>query len=343
MLSFLVGLGVFFRYKYNVTFKEFLDIHNDDAIHITVFNSCDLINFLLSRFNIVFPDITMLKSRIDDFRDVLIKTIKRKKTRELVIDILTDPLFIDTLIYRNDINRVYFLMEKYRKIPKMVDNGTFDYVNIYKEFLNTTTIKELYNGIFLAPIMEAKYCNKLINDVLHYTSYNNWIEVGSHNYLEKCVQLSRINKNLFNMVIDRCKNLANVIWRYDMNKLIHEDKVFIVKQTSKKESIPIHMDNSTITFKIQLSNREDFSGGGTWFKKWNRTLNPEQGLCNIYYSGITNTDMKLEGGTRYILVVYLRYTDDIYLNSVEQIFNDGKKQFGLHNKQQVWNVVKNQL
>ena len=82
----------------------------------------------------------MLKSRIDDFRDVLIKTIKRKKTRELVIDILTDPLFIDTLIYRNDINRVYFLMEKYRKIPKMIDNGTFDQIMKKHSYLKENVV-----------------------------------------------------------------------------------------------------------------------------------------------------------------------------------------------------------
>ena len=125
-----------------------------------------------------------------------------------------------------------------------------------------------------------------------------------------------------------------------------EQKIFEIP-ASAKENAWIDNDTYLKMYQESVENPEGFwdkhADRLDWFKKWNRTLNPEQGLCNIYYSGITNTDVKIEGGTRYILVVYLRYTDDIYLNSVEQIFNDGKKQFGLHNKQQVWNVVKNQL
>jgi len=67
----------------------------------------------------------------------------------------------------------------------------------------------------------------------------------------------------------------------------------------------VHRDGSLITCVINLSPREDYTGGGTYLEAIGQALTPNQGHALLQASALRHAGHKIESGERWVMVLFL--------------------------------------
>jgi hypothetical protein len=81
-------------------------------------------------------------------------------------------------------------------------------------------------------------------------------------------------------------------------------KAFIVRYDAEggQASLPLHRDQSIMSFTIGLSPCSEYVGGGTYFTALQSAVNVEQGHALLFAGALEHAGACITEGTRYILV-----------------------------------------
>jgi predicted 2-oxoglutarate/Fe(II)-dependent dioxygenase YbiX len=71
-----------------------------------------------------------------------------------------------------------------------------------------------------------------------------------------------------------------------------------------QNELELHKDGSFLSVNILLSNPSDFEGGGTFFND-NTISSLEQGDVLVHSGNVMHSGVKIQKGTRYILVAFV--------------------------------------
>ena len=84
---------------------------------------------------------------------------------------------------------------------------------------------------------------------------------------------------------------------------------FLAKYTPNAQGhLSIHHDSSDITALVQLSDLDEYEGGGTWFRRQKQLLKNPIGYVTIHPGNITHKHgaRAVTDGTRYIIVSFMK-------------------------------------
>ena len=90
---------------------------------------------------------------------------------------------------------------------------------------------------------------------------------------------------------------------------------FLVRYQANKSSggMRKHKDNAHISYIINLSKRERFTGGGTHIYALNRTITSDQGQAVVFPSQVLHSGVGITRGERYILSGFASLTKEYIL------------------------------
>ena len=161
-------------------------------------------------------------------------------------------------------------------------------------------------------VLSYNYCTNIIKVSEDYANINGWKKKRHDNYPTVDNEITKdwtiyndvlqvINNNIF----DNISKLYNI----DKNKLgINE--IFVVKyELGGQTELDFHEDGSEFSFVISLNN--EFSGGGTYFKYNEKTINLNIGDCLIFSGQNTHKANSINSGIRYILTGFINYGGNI--------------------------------
>ena len=89
---------------------------------------------------------------------------------------------------------------------------------------------------------------------------------------------------------------------------VNEALVVKYDASTGNNCLPVHQDFSLLTLNVALSERADFTGGGTWFQHSDLTLLADRGECVMHAGGIPHSGVPVASGTRYQLVLFVLST-----------------------------------
>jgi hypothetical protein len=92
---------------------------------------------------------------------------------------------------------------------------------------------------------------------------------------------------------------------------IRVHQAFIVRYDGEggQASLPLHRDQSVVSFTIALNTCSEYAGGGTYFTALGRAVNVEQGHALLFAGGLEHAGACITQGKRYILVIFLAIHD----------------------------------
>lgn len=169
-------------------------------------------------------------------------------------------------------------------------------------------IDEPISNVFSFRLFTPQFCNEIIQ---HAEQQGTWTTDRHYFYPTTDMLLSQINFNTIyddiifkyvEPVIKNCYQLDGGCW----DKMNNEN--FIAKYTSSTQSqLKIHHDASDISALVNLSDVNDYEGGGTYFPKYNAVHRPPQGTVSIHPGNITHKHgaRPIYNGQRYIIVSFM--------------------------------------
>lgn len=97
------------------------------------------------------------------------------------------------------------------------------------------------------------------------------------------------------------------LYKMHYNRQINSfDDVFVVKYQAEgldsKSELPDHIDAGDLSFMIALSKRDDYDGGGTFFRVTNDIIHLSQGSVLTFDAKLFHRGVKISRGLRYLLV-----------------------------------------
>lgn len=84
--------------------------------------------------------------------------------------------------------------------------------------------------------------------------------------------------------------------------------LFFVKyeaRVGKQADLPLHCDNSTVSFNILLNSNTEFDEGGTYFQHLDRSVKGNQGDALIHSGFVKHAGALITRGKRFVLVGFL--------------------------------------
>ncbi|WP_271781991.1 hypothetical protein [Aquimarina algiphila] len=177
-------------------------------------------------------------------------------------------------------------------------------------------IEEVGPDIIQFPLFTEEFCDELISFLK--TKKNTTNQITDYN------EISIMDLGLFEAYqkafIDYIHPYIYEHWRLASDTYWSIGHTFISKFDDQlKSNLGFHHDESMVTLNVLLSDSDDFEGGGTFFKKCNKTISPKKKGWVIAHPGsITHLHSvkPIESGTRYNLVSYL--LDETIINKIKK-------------------------
>ena len=120
--------------------------------------------------------------------------------------------------------------------------------------------------------------------------------------------------DIYNRVLDEViRPLSIHLWNLEGKSWdAFSNENFMARYTTERQShLSLHHDRSHLTLVIKLN--DEFSGGGTWFPKYQKLINPEVvGTASLHPGMVTHRHgaRPITMGKRYIIVSFIRTHDN---------------------------------
>ena len=157
-------------------------------------------------------------------------------------------------------------------------------------------------------IFDKKECNNIIKEAEDFAKIHKW-KKRRHEYYQTTD--NRITKNWsnWNMIYKKVRNIIFPILEsmYNLKKeYLGINEIFIAKYSENgQKKLNYHQDGSVFSFIIGLN--EEFTGGGTKFKKSSKNIILKTGEGLIFSGQNTHKGTAITSGKRYILAGFLNY------------------------------------
>jgi len=169
-------------------------------------------------------------------------------------------------------------------------------------------VDEAAPSVLVFPLFKEQFCKDLIQLC---ETEGEWT-VDRHEFypttdmLIDKVWMGQIYQKVIN---DFVRPLAIWYWNLEgrqWNSL--DQETFVVKYTTDTQShLSLHHDDSDLTTVVKMN--DDFTGGGTFFSLYKKTINPERiGMAALHPGAITHRHgaRPIHSGTRYIAVSFCK-------------------------------------
>ena len=76
----------------------------------------------------------------------------------------------------------------------------------------------------------------------------------------------------------------------------------------EQAGLPVHCDQSLLSYTIALNDPTEYEGGGTWFRALGRALDaPAAGHAIVFPGRLEHAGRPISRGRRYVIVLFLGY------------------------------------
>jgi len=172
-------------------------------------------------------------------------------------------------------------------------------------------VDEPFMNTFSFPLFTAEFCRMIREEAEH---SNSWTVDRHENYPTTDMVLQTIGMHDIYMEILRefVMPVSIYMWALEgegWDNLTTEN--FLARYTPDAQGhLSIHHDMSDITCLVQLSDLDEYEGGGTWFRRQRKLLKNGIGYVSIHPGNITHKHgaRAVTDGTRYIVVSFMRNT-----------------------------------
>ena len=173
-------------------------------------------------------------------------------------------------------------------------------------------VDEPFINTFSFPLFTDEFC-RLIREEAEYADA--WTVDRHENYPTTDMVLQTIGMHDIYMEVlkEYVMPLAIHMWELEgkgWDTLNSEN--FLARYTPDTQGhLSIHHDMSDITCLVQLSDLEEYEGGGTWFRRQKQLVKNNIGYVTLHPGNITHKHgaRAVTSGTRYIIVSFMRNTE----------------------------------
>lgn len=214
-------------------------------------------------------------------------------------------------------------------IAETVSTDTIPYFEILDDsdweawklkYLNLSVVKgewdlmvdDLGDNIYELPLFTPKFCKEAIALA---EAKDEWTIDRHEFYPTNDVLLPELGLNdIYNRVLDEViRPLSIHLWNLEGSSWdSFSNENFMARYTTTRQShLSLHHDRSHLTLVVKLN--DEFSGGGTWFPKYQKLVNPEVvGTASLHPGMVTHRHgaRPITMGKRYIIVSFIRTGDN---------------------------------
>ncbi len=170
-------------------------------------------------------------------------------------------------------------------------------------------VDEPFDNCFSLPLFTPEFCRMIREEAEHAES---WTTKRHENFPTTDLLLQVIDMNdIYNAVLDDyVVPCAKALWHlrgHDWDTMRRE--TFLARYTAQAQGhLSLHHDDSDITCLIQLSDLDEYEGGGTYFARQKQVVKSPIGYASIHPGNITHRHggRAISSGLRYILVSFLK-------------------------------------
>lgn len=120
-------------------------------------------------------------------------------------------------------------------------------------------------------------------------------------------ELANVSRAVDERVLPLLRELYGV--RADMELSVHD--LFLIRYTSSKQAgLKMHVDITTLSFGLALSEPEAYGGGGIQFDLLEAPIRVDRGATVLHPSKLRHSGVDVHEGTRYVLVGFVSVADD---------------------------------
>ena len=173
-------------------------------------------------------------------------------------------------------------------------------------------VDDLGDNIYELPLFTPKFCKEAIALA---EAKDEWTIDRHEFYPTNDVLLPELGLNdIYNRVLDEViRPLSIHLWNLEGKSWdAFSNENFMARYTTERQShLSLHHDRSHLTLVIKLN--DGFSGGGTWFPKYQKLINPEVvGTASLHPGMVTHRHgaRPITMGKRYIIVSFIRTHDN---------------------------------
>jgi hypothetical protein len=220
----------------------------------------------------------------------------------------------------NEINDVNVIAEAVSTDPyfEILDDSDWEAWKL--KYLNLSVAKgewdlmvdDLGDNIYELPLFTPKFCKEAIALA---EAKDEWTIDRHEFYPTNDVLLPELGLNdIYNRVLDEViRPLSIHLWNLEGSSWdAFSNENFMARYTTTRQShLSLHHDRSHLTLVIKLN--DEFSGGGTWFPKYQKLINPEVvGTASLHPGMVTHRHgaRPITMGKRYIIVSFIRTGDN---------------------------------
>lgn len=168
---------------------------------------------------------------------------------------------------------------------------------------------EPFMNTFSFPLFTAEFCRMIREEA----EYSNAWTVNRHDYYpttDMVLDVIGMQDIYMEVLREYVMSLSIYMWALEgdgWDNLNSEN--FLAKYTPNAQGhLSIHHDSSDITALVQLSDLDEYEGGGTWFRRQKQLLKNPIGYVTIHPGNITHKHgaRAVTDGTRYIIVSFMK-------------------------------------
>lgn len=220
---------------------------------------------------------------------------------------MSNSIDIFSYKYDVDISNNYTWINKDEWLNKYL---SFELLNIPNKD-SLLICDKLSFGLYSFPLMNKLFCTELITIL---DKYDKWT-TGRHNhYATNDILLKNFNWNLYkivnNIIRYICVPIVNKLFLSGFNiKDLNIEETFIVRYKHDiQPSLGIHHDQSTFTIVLNLTDLDQYEGGGTYFIQHDLLVKKEAGMALIHPGQLTHKHgvRPIIKGCRYCIVSFVK-------------------------------------
>jgi glycosyltransferase involved in cell wall biosynthesis len=168
---------------------------------------------------------------------------------------------------------------------------------------------EPFTNTFSFPLFTSEFCRMIREEAEH---SNAWT-INRHDYYpttDMVLQTIGLHDIYMEVLREYVMQMSVHMWALEgegWDNLQSEN--FLAKYTPNAQGhLAIHHDSSDITALVQLSDLDEYDGGGTWFRRQKQLLKNPIGYVTIHPGNITHKHgaRAVTDGTRYIIVSFMK-------------------------------------